>query len=194
MSIRQINITKETPPSDLYIGRVAENEVTGVEFDLTPWIQTYGAGTATIVMKRWGDTDPYPIALEIDENGKATWMISEADVAKPGYAYAQLSFETATEKRKKSPIYTLKIGKSLIATGEQPDPYDSWLEALQHIAAKAMAEALDIEGIATDDTLSIEGGIADAKAAGDALALKADKSTTYTKTEVDQMIEDVGAQ
>ena len=191
MSIRQINITAEQPPIDLYIGRVAENEVNGVEFDLTPWIQTYGEGAATIVMKRWGDTDPYPIALEIDENGKAVWMFSAADLAKPGYAYAQLSFETATEKRKKSPIYTLKIGKSLIATGEQPDPYDSWLEALQHIAAKAMAEALDIEGIETDDTLSIEGGIADAKAAGDALALKADKSTTYTKTEVDQMIEDV---
>ena len=73
MSIRQINITAEQPPIDLYIGRVAENEVTGVEFDLTPWIQTYGEGAATIVMKRWGDTDPYPVALEIDENGKAEY-------------------------------------------------------------------------------------------------------------------------
>ena len=39
--------------------------------------------------------------------------------------------------------------------------------------------------------LMTAGKAADAKATGDALALKADKSTTYTKTEVDQMIEDV---
>ena len=39
--------------------------------------------------------------------------------------------------------------------------------------------------------LMTAGKAADAKATGDALALKADKSTTYTKTEVDQMISDV---
>jgi hypothetical protein len=80
---------------------------------------------------------------------------------------------------------------SLTGEGEPPEAYESWLEHLTHLAAEAMAEALDIEGIVTDKTLTVDGGIADAKAAGDALALKADKSTTYTKTEVDQMIEDV---
>ena len=47
--------------------------------------------------------------------------------------------------------------------GEPPEAYESWLEHLTHFAAEAMAEALDIEGVATDKTLTVDGGIADAK-------------------------------
>jgi hypothetical protein len=92
---------------------------------------------------------------------------------------------------KKSDIYTFRVMDSLTGEGEPPEAYESWLEHLTHLAAEAMAEVLDIEGIVTDKTLTVDGGIADGKATGDALALKADKSTTYTKTEVDQMISDV---
>ena len=190
MSTKRINVTTILPPSALFIGYVAENGVTNVEFDVSVWVEMYGSGTATLIMKRWGDANPYPIALEVDNEGLATWTISATDTAKTGFAYAQLRYETGT-KVKKSPIYTLKIGESLGSPAEAPDQYEDWIDALTHLAAQAMAEALDLEDIPTDKTLKIDGAVADAKAAGDALALKADKSTTYTKTEVDQMIEDV---
>lgn len=177
--------------SPISIGHKAEKGVQAIEFDLTAWVETYGSGTLTVIMRRWGDAIPYPIALEIDENNKATWTLSDIDTAKAGMAYAQLNYIVGDEVVKKSDIYTFRVMDSLTGEGEPPEAYESWLEHLTHLAAEAMAEVLDIEGIVTDKTLTVDGGIADAKAAGDALALKADKSTTYTKNEVDQMIEDV---
>ena len=175
--------------SPISIGHKAEKGVQAIEFDLAAW--TYGSGAATIVMKRWGDAIPYPVALEIGEDNKATWTLSDIDTAKAGMAYAQLSYIVGDEVVKKSDIYTFRVMDSLTGEGEPPEAYESWLEHLTHLAAQAMAEVLDIEGIATDKTLTVDGGIADAKATGDALALKADKSTTYTKTEVDTLIESV---
>ena len=177
--------------SPISIGHKAEKGVEAIEFDLTAWVETYGSGTLTVIMRRWGDAIPYPIALEIDENNKATWTLSDIDTAKAGMAYAQLSYIVGETVVKKSDIYTFRVMDSLVGEGEPPEAYESWLEHLTHFAAEAMAEVLDIEGIVTDKTLSVDGGIADAKATGDALALKADQATTYTKTEVDGLIEDV---
>jgi len=196
------------------IGHKAEKGVEAIEFDLTAWVETYGSGTLTVIMRRWGDAIPYPIALEIDENNKAVWTLSDIDTAKAGMAYAQLNYIVGDEVVKKSDIYTFRVMDSLTGEGEPPEAYESWLERLTHFAAEAMAEVLDIEGIVTDKTLTVDGGIADAKATGEALAEKvdaadysalsarvgantialaekADRSTTYTKAEVDQMIEDV---
>ena len=177
--------------SPISIGHKAEKGVEAIEFDLTAWVETYGSGTLTVIMRRWGDAIPYPIALEIDENNKATWTLSDIDTAKAGMAYAQLSYIVGETVVKKSDIYTFRVMDSLVGEGEPPEAYESWLEHLTHFAAEAMAEALDIEGVATDKTLTVDGGIADAKATGDALALKANQSTTYTKTEVDALIESV---
>ncbi len=177
--------------SPISIGHKAEKGVQAIEFDLTAWVETYGSGTLTVIMRRWGDAIPYPIALEIDENNKATWTLSDIDTAKAGMAYAQLNYIVGDEVVKKSDIYTFRVMDSLVGEGEPPEAYEAWLEHLTHLAAEAMAEVLDIEGIVTDKTLTVDGGIADGKATGDALALKADKSTTYTKTEVDRMIEGV---
>ena len=166
--------------SPISIGHKAEKGVEAIEFDLTAWVETYGSGTATIVMKRWGDSIPYPVALEIDENNKATWTLSDIDTAKAGMAYAQLSYIVGDEVVKKSDIYTFRVMDSLTGEGEPPEAYESWLEHLTHFAAEAMAEVLDIEGIVTDKTLSIEGGIADAKATGDALSALEDAVTEET--------------
>ena len=175
--------------SPISIGHKAEKGVEAIEFDLTAWVETYGSGTATIVMKRWGDAIPYPIALEIDENNKATWTLSDIDTAKAGMAYAQLSYIVGDEVVKKSDIYTFRVMDSLTGEGEPPEAYESWLEHLTRLAAEAMAEVLDIEGVATDKTLSIEGGIADAKATGDALGALEDQFTEET----DKLKADLGA-
>ena len=156
--------------SPISIGHKAEKGVEAIEFDLTAWVETYGSGTATIVMKRWGDSIPYPVALEIDENNKATWTLSDIDTAKAGMAYAQLNYIVGDEVVKKSDIYTFRVMDSLTGEGDPPEAYESWLEHLTHLAAEAMAEVLDIEGIVTDKTLTVDGGIADAKATGDALS------------------------
>jgi hypothetical protein len=169
--------------SPISIGHKAEKGVEAIEFDLTAWVETYGSGTLTVIMRRWGDAIPYPVALEIDENNKATWTLSDTDTEKAGMAYAQLSYIVGDEVVKKSDIYTFRVMDSLTGEGDPPEAYESWLEHLTHLAAEAMAEVLDIEGVATDKTLTVDGGIADAKAAGDELsALKADLSSKLTLT------------
>ena len=161
--------------SPISIGHKAEKGVEAIEFDLTAWVETYGSGTLTVIMRRWGDAIPYPIALEIDENNKATWTLSDIDTAKAGMAYAQLNYIVGGEVVKKSDIYTFRVMDSLTGEGDPPEAYESWLENLTRLAAEAMAEVLDIEGIVTDKTLTVDGGIADAKKTGDELsALKAD--------------------
>jgi hypothetical protein len=162
------------------IGHKAEKGVEAIEFDLTAWVETYGSGTLTVIMRRWGDAIPYPIALEIDENNKATWTLSDTDTAKAGIAYAQLNYIVGDTVVKKSDIYTFRVMDSLTGDGEPPEAYESWLEQLTHLAAEAMAEVLDIEGIVTDKTLTVDGGIADAKATGDALSALEDTVTEET--------------
>jgi lysophospholipase L1-like esterase len=166
--------------SPISIGHKAEKGVEAIEFDVTAWVETYGSGTLTVIMRRWGDAIPYPIALEIDENNKATWVLSDTDTARAGMAYAQLSYIVGETVVKKSDIYTFRVMDSLTGEGEPPEAYESWLEHLQHLAAEAMAEVLDIEGVATDKTLTVDGGIADAKAAGDALRALEDQFTEET--------------
>jgi len=175
--------------SPISIGHKAEKGVEAIEFDLTAWVETYGSGTLTVIMRRWGDAIPYPIALEIDENNKATWVLSDTDTARAGMAYAQLSYIVGDEVVKKSDIYTFRVTDSLTGEGEPPEAYESWLEHLTHLAAEAMAEVLDIEGIVTDKTLTVDGGIADAKATGDALSALEDQFTEET----DQLKADLGA-
>jgi len=166
--------------SPISIGHKAEKGVEAIEFDLTAWVETYGSGTLTVIMRRWGDAIPYPIALEIDENNKATWTLSDIDTAKAGMAYAQLNYVVGDEVVKKSDIYTFRVMDSLTGEGDPPEAYESWLEQLTHLAAEAMAEVLDIEGIVTDKTLTVDGGIADAKATGDALSALKDAVTEKT--------------
>ena len=155
--------------SPISIGHKAEKGVEAIEFDVTAWVETYGSGTLTVIMRRLGDAIPYPIALEIDENNKATWVLSDIDTAKAGMAYAQLSYIVGDEVVKKSDIYTFRVMDSLTGEGDPPEAYESWLETLTHLAAEAMAEVLDIEGVVTDKTLTVDGGIADAKKVGDEL-------------------------
>ena len=166
--------------SPISIGHKAEKGVEAIEFDLTAWVETYGSGTLTVIMRRWGDAIPYPIALEIDENNKATWTLSDTDTAKAGMAYAQLSYIVGETVVKKSDIYTFRVMDSLTGEGEPPEAYESWLETLTHLAAEAMAEVLDIKGAVTDKTLTIDGGIADAKATGDALSALEDQFSEET--------------
>ena len=50
--------------------------------------------------------------------------------------------------------------------------------------------SLDARYIVGDDSMSVEGAAADAKATGDALETKADKTDTYTKAQVDDKVGD----
>ena len=122
------------------IGRVDEKDVMQIKFDLNGWIKEFGRGTIALSVLRKKDNNPYPVAISIDENGFATWNITDIETACDGELKAQLTYYV-DDKRKKSSIYKLHVSESLAENGEAPDPYESWLEVLQELTAETAANA-----------------------------------------------------
>lgn len=156
--IYKVNVSPEDKAT-IPIGRVAENEVTEVAFDLSSWIAEYGTGQAVLSVERPCDITPYPVVLTI-EDGKAVWTITETDLAAQGRGQCQLTYRTG-DKVKKSAVYSLKIARSIQGEGEPPEPYEDWLETLEALTAQnqAYSEAIqtaveDFEGVTVSaDTL-----------------------------------------
>lgn len=131
--IYKVNVTPEDKAT-IPIGRVAENEVTEVAFDLSAWITEYGTGQAVLAVERPCDITPYPVALSI-EDGKAVWTITDTDLAAQGRGQCQLTYRVG-DKVKKSAVYSLKIARSIQGEGEPPEPYEDWLETLEALTAQ----------------------------------------------------------
>ena len=164
--IYSININTEDKAT-IPIGRVAENEVTEVAFDLSAWIAEYGTGQAVLSVERPIDITPYPVVLSI-EDGKAVWTITETDLAAQGRGQCQLTYRTG-DKVKKSAVYSLKIARSIQGEGEPPDPYEDWLETLEALTAQnqAYSEAIqtaveEFEGVSVSAETLPEGSSATA--------------------------------
>lgn len=131
------------------IGRVDENNVAQIIFDINGWIREWGRGTISLAVLRPGDTNPYPISIAIDENGLATWNITSVETLRKGELKIQLTYYV-DNKRKKSNIYALYVNESLSAQGNTPDPYESWLEILQELTAETAANAESASNSATN--------------------------------------------
>lgn len=137
MSTLSIDVTSRF--SNIPIGRVAENEVTAVAFDISSWIEEYGDGSATLAIQRPTDDYPYIVAMTI-EDGITTWTISDTDTAIQGLGKVQLTYY-ADDKVKKSQIYITRNAQSLTGEGDTPDAYDEWLETLQALTAETETNA-----------------------------------------------------
>ena len=124
----------------IVIGRQRENEVTRIDFDLSGWISTYGIGIVSLSVQRKTDTKPYPVPISINNDGIATWIITDVETINAGRVMVQLTYYVDT-KRKKSNIYALTVIKSIAEDGEAPEPYESWLEVLQELTAETAANA-----------------------------------------------------
>ena len=129
------------------IGYEAENKVTEFEFDYSDWAADLGEGTLTLAVQRPTDTIPYPVTLTQTGGNKATWVISETDLAIVGRGEFQLSY-IVNEKVKKSAIYEVLIDRSLEPTGDVPDPYISWFEQIIAVGAQATQDANRAEAAA----------------------------------------------
>jgi len=142
--MRIVNVSTGPSITGFTIGRRGENKATNVVFDLTDLIDNFGEGIAILVVKRPGETDPYPISL-IRDGSSATWEVTNTDTANVETMMAEL-FWYQGEMLAKSILYTVRIGKDI---GDEsftpPDPYDSWIESLTNIAVIAHQEALAAE-------------------------------------------------
>ncbi len=119
------------------IGRQTENLVSEVIFNLSMWIEEYGAGECVLNVKRNGDESAYLVPMTITD-GMTTWTITDTDTAKKGRGEIQLKY-TVGDKVKTSPVFTISCGESLIGEGEPPSGHEDWLAELNRMTAQVEA-------------------------------------------------------
>lgn len=110
------------------IGRQGENDARCVYFDLSQLIATYGDGNATLVHMRPSDQAPYICETSVIDNYLA-WTPSNTDTAYAGAGKCELRWVVG-ETLAKSIIYTTTIAPSITGDSVIPDPYQSWIDAM----------------------------------------------------------------
>lgn len=140
------NIVSYAVPSSarvIPLGRQGENEALQIVFDLWQFIDTYGAGTATLVHMRSGDSAPY-ICNTVQDGGTLTWTITNVDTAFAGPGKCELRWVVG-ETLAKSIIYATTVDPSITGAEEIPSQYESWYEQLLAQIAKYPIAAEQIQ-------------------------------------------------
>ncbi len=151
--MKTINVNVADTVSVLDLGRRGETGVTEVVFDLSAWLEEFGAGTAALYVRRPDDAAAYPVALTI-EDGSAVWAVSNTDTNVKGYGAAELVL-SSDGVVKKSAVWPIYVGCDIgQPTGSPPDPYESWLETLTALGAQAQEDAQAAADSAADASSS----------------------------------------
>ena len=140
----------------------------------------YGTGEMEVLPwpKRRGSDVPYALDEYPDIVAELGERIDAAEVSISGAvdeANGIVAYVTAAKSDAESSAQTARVARNQAQTAQG--------KAEDAQAAAEAAQAAVEAALPLDATLAIQGKAADAKAVGDAIALKADKSTTYTKFE-----------
>lgn len=130
---------KEGCSTPVNLGEKGENKVTAIQFDYSAWIEEYGNGAISLLVKRKGDSSAYPVVLTTAD-GIATWTISDTDTAVQGYGKAEYIF-TIDDKVAKSAVFSFFVAQDLGAAGDPPDPYESWIDTLTALGGETLINA-----------------------------------------------------
>ena len=124
------------------IGYLGENIVTQITFNYSQWKALHGEGTLALELKRNGDANAYPVALEHDyEESLATWIVTNTDLAKEGFGEAQLVYVVNDEAIKKSAVFTVNVNRSIENGATPPDPYEVWLDEIIRLSEETAENA-----------------------------------------------------
>jgi len=147
----------------LYIGKQGENSANIAVFDLTDWVEEYGAGTAKLLHQRNGDEIPY-IAQTTQSGSTLSWIFTSDDTAFNGYGKAQLNYYV-DDVLAKTLIFTTKCDKSLTDETEAPGEVKSALDLIAGTVDGKLSPSnikagqnvtVDIDG--NDVTINASGG------------------------------------
>lgn len=142
------------------LGFVGENEHTVFRFDCMKAFEEYPDAVPSLAVTP-PNGDPYP-AVTIRDGDYVEWTINDSDVAQKGNGEAQLTF-IQDNVVMKDYIFRTKIERSILPTGEAPDPIQDWIdeanEALGTIsgAVEDAEEARDAAIKAKNDAVEAQG-------------------------------------
>lgn len=159
------------PGEPLPLGRLWEHHARRIVFDISAWVETFGAGVVQLLHQRQGDAVPYPVTVKrtdadgvTDNNTTGTlvfWDVTNVDTGQLcRYGKAELRYyrgsEASPEFLAKSDVYKTVVENALgAARAEPPEEGPNWLDTLLDAANR-------VDNI--DDQLSVARGYADAAA------------------------------
>lgn len=122
------------PGQPIVLGRQGENEVTQVIFDLDPFLKLFGPGTVLLLAQRKGDTNPYPVAVEVVGN-EVIWTVTSTDVAYPTIAgKCELTYYVGEQIAKTETFRTIVLEALGKPSEMPPDPYLDWFNKVMQMA------------------------------------------------------------
>ena len=108
----------------LNLGFVGENEHTRVTVDCKKLYDQYPGASASLTVQP-PEGEAYPAVIERDGDS-VIWDVTDSDLLEAGTGELQLSF-TAEPHVAKSVIGRFKVSRSIVPTGEVPEPLDDFL-------------------------------------------------------------------
>lgn len=163
-----IDIDVQKKPGVIELGVQGDNIADAAVFDVTEWVEEYGAGTVYIYHQRASDPAPYFKELPIVTSGgksTATWTFDDADTGVKGEGAAQLLYVKG-DMVKKTAVYVTVTSRSIgEAGGDVPDPYEDLLQAVREIYQLIVNQreaAQQAAGNAHESELAAEAAAADA--------------------------------
>lgn len=117
----------------LYIGKQGEHLAHSIEFDYTEWVNQYGIGALSLIVKRNGDINSYPVLLSTsieEEKNIAKWDITSIDTEKAGKGLVELQY-SVDDKIVRSQLFETFVYSSIAdSITNPPDPYVTWVNTL----------------------------------------------------------------
>jgi len=127
MSAIVINIdTSLTNVPTIEVGKQGENGATQVVFDVSEMVETYGSGTAYVVVQRRGDAEPYLLDNTSQSGNKVTWTVSNVDTDVYGTGRVQL-FWLINEQVAKTVTYQFYVEEALHDPQDAPVVPGGWI-------------------------------------------------------------------
>ncbi len=154
------------------LGRQGENGAVRIVWPgiIESYTKLYGAGGFSLVVRRPGDSAPYPAAVA-KEGADLVWTIGSADTAKDGYGNAELTY-TVGGVIAKSQTWGTIVNTSL--SGQEPtdppEPQKSWVDEVLTAGAAAEASAGNAQKAAAEAADSADEAAKAAQAAANAAA------------------------
>ena len=155
VSLRLVDLQRCLIP----IGYVGENEHTRVQIDALKMFEEYPNATVSMTVQP-PEGESYPAVVTRDGN-IIIWDVTDSDLIAEGQGEIQVSFSVG-DVVAKSFIGRIRIDRSIIPTGEIPEPIDDWLTRagaalteLDNLSADAVT--LDAGSQATAEITEVEG-------------------------------------
>jgi len=165
------------PEKAVFLGYQGENNVTQVSFPVVKeWKALYGNGVFSLVHKRPGEAEAYPIVITVGEE-EILWKVSAADDALPGFGVCEIIY-TIGSSVAKSALYLTEITGAIVSGSTPPSASQNWVDTVIQSGLTAQNAA----NVATEKANQIK------NLSVSATTLQPTEAASVTKTETENAI------